>query len=76
MYLEFNYIPHRKREHGRWVKQNTKSAAKATLGYNAHRVDREKQRMERILFGNGGLLTEEQALRTIDEASKNIYFSA
>jgi hypothetical protein len=74
MFLQFNYIPRMKRERGTWVKQNIKAAAQATLGYNAHRVDKEKQRMERILFGNGGLLTEEQAMRTIDEASKKIYF--
>jgi hypothetical protein len=63
-----------KKERGKWVKQDIKSAAKATLGYNAHRVDKEKERMERVLFGNGGKLSEEQALQMIDDASQKTYF--
>jgi hypothetical protein len=74
MFSEFNYIPRRKRENGKWIKQDIKAAAKATIGYIAHRVGKEKERMERTLFGHGGALTDEQVERMIDEAPDNTYF--
>jgi hypothetical protein len=74
MFSEFNYISRMKRENGKWVKQDIKAAAKATLGYNAHRVGREKEKMERTLFGHGGALTDEQVERMIDAAPDNTYF--
>jgi hypothetical protein len=74
MFSEFNYIPRRKRENGKWVKQDMKAAAKATLGYIGHRVGKEKEKMDRTLFGHGGALTDEQVERMIDEAPGNTYF--
>jgi hypothetical protein len=74
MFSEFNYIPRMKRENGKWVKQDIKAAAKATLGYIAHRVGKEKEKMERTLFGHGGPLTDEQVERMINEAPDNTYF--
>jgi hypothetical protein len=74
MFSEFNYIPRMKRENGKWIKQDIKAAAKATLGYIAHRVGKEKEKMERTLFGHGGALTDEQVERMIDEAPDNTYF--
>jgi len=74
MFSEFKYIPRRKRENGKWVKQDMKAAAKATLGYIGHRVGKEKEKMDRTLFGHGGALTEEQVERMIDEAPDNTYF--
>src|SRR3954454_2770854 len=74
MFSEFNYIPRRKRENGKWVKQDMKAAAKATLGYIGHRVGKEKEKMDRTIFGHGGALTDEQVERMIDEAPDNTYF--
>src|SRR3954466_11058115 len=74
MFSEFKYIPRMKKENGKWIKQNIKDAAKATLGYIAHRVGKEKEKMDRTLFGHGGALTEEQVERMIDEAPDNTYF--
>src|SRR3954470_17325191 len=74
MFSEFKYIPRRKRENGKWVKQDMKAAAKATLGYIGHRVGKEKEKMDRTLFGHGGALTDEQVERMIDEAPDNTYF--
>ena len=74
MFSEFKYIPHMIKEKGKWVKQNIKAAAKEKLDYIAHRVGKEQERMDRILFGHGGALTEEQVERMIDEAPDNTYF--
>ena len=74
MFSEFKYIPRMIKEKGKWVKQNIKAAAKEKLGYIAHRVGKEKEKMERTLFGHGGPLTEEQVERMIDEAPDNTYF--
>src|SRR3954451_6844367 len=74
MFSEFKYIPRMKRENGMWVKQNIKAAAKETIGYIAHRVGKEQEKMERTLFGHGGALTDEQVERMIDEAPNNTYF--
>src|SRR3954466_3145628 len=74
MFSEFKYIPRMKKENGKWVKQNIKATAKATLGYIGHRVGKEKEKMDRTLFGHGGALTDEQVERMIDEAPDNTYF--
>jgi hypothetical protein len=74
MFSEFNYIPRMKKENGKWVKQDIKAAAKATLGYIGHRVGKEKEKMDRTLFGHGGALIDEQVERMIDEAPDNTYF--
>jgi hypothetical protein len=74
MFSEFKYISRMIKEKGKWVKQNIKAAAKEKLGYIAHRVGKEKEKMERTLFGHGGPLTEEQVERMIDEAPDNTYF--
>ena len=73
MFLEFNYLPRAKKERGRWRKQDVKAHAKATLGYNAHRVGKDKEKMDRVLFGNHGTLTEEQAAQMIEAITYNTY---
>jgi hypothetical protein len=54
--------------------KHAKAKAKATLSYNGRRAGKDKVKMQRVLFGHGGELTEEQAERMIDEAPKNTYF--
>src|SRR4051812_39965399 len=43
---------------------------KAALGYDAHRVSRDKEKMSRVFFGYGGVIDEDQAYRMIDNAKK------
>src|SRR5690349_7862630 len=49
-------------------------AAKASVRYFAHRIDRVGNRITRQLFGNYGLLAKEDAYRMIDEARGRTYF--
>lgn len=49
-------------------------AAKASVRYIAHRIDREGNRITRQLFGNYGLLTKNDAYRLIDTAKGRSYF--
>jgi hypothetical protein len=49
-------------------------AAKASVRYYAHRIDREGNRTTRQLFGNYGLLTKNEAYRLIDSAKGRTYF--
>ena len=51
MYTNFNYIQPGK---------NLKKRVMKSLDYMAHRVGAEKKKMERVMFGHGGPLTEEQ----------------
>ncbi len=65
MFSEFNYIPPGKQ---------AKNIAKASLGYIGNRPGKDLEEAARILFGNIGTLTKEQAEQLIDEAPKNTYF--
>jgi hypothetical protein len=49
-------------------------AAKASVRYFAHRIDREGNRITRQLFGNYGLLTKNEAYRLIDTTQGRNYF--
>src|SRR3954464_3260602 len=51
-----------------------KTQAREALGYNEKRPGKDQEKIERNLFGHGGQLTGEQALKMIDEASRNTYF--
>jgi hypothetical protein len=53
---------------------NNPKAAKASVRYFAHRIDREGNRITRQLFGNYGLLAKEDAYRMIDAAKGRNYF--
>jgi len=53
---------------------NNHKAAKASLRYFAHRIDREGNRITRQIFGNYGLLTKNDAYRLIDTAKGRSYF--
>jgi predicted RNA-binding Zn-ribbon protein involved in translation (DUF1610 family) len=65
MFTNLNYI-HRR--------AGTLKAAKAYLGYIGTRPNREKQKMERLLFGHGGTFTPEQVGEMLASAPKNTYF--
>ena len=65
MYTNLNYIRPGK---------NLKKRVMRSLGYIAHRTGKDKEKMERMLFGHGGPLTDEQVERMIDEAPTNTYF--
>ena len=49
-------------------------AAKASVRYFAHRIDREGNRITRQIFGNYGLLTKNEAYHLIDTAKGRNYF--
>jgi hypothetical protein len=49
-------------------------AAKASLRYFAHRIDREGNRTTRQIFSNYGLINKEDAYRLIDTAKGRSYF--
>src|SRR4051794_19139457 len=66
-YLDLNYI----RRRGTAAKQE----ARETLGYNHNRPGSDNEEEGRILFGTNGVpLTEEEALKLIDGASKQTLF--
>jgi ribosomal protein L35 len=76
MYLHLYYLPKYKFKTvaGKRVKLTAKDQAKEAVGYNAHRVGKEKEKMDRELLGHDGKLTEEQVLKMIDDAPKNMLF--
>ena len=50
-------------------------AAKASIRYYAHRIDREGNRTTRAIFGANNLMTKDQAYRMIDQAKpERAYF--
>jgi ribosomal protein S27AE len=61
----FNYIPRNKQ---------AKRKAKANLNYIATRVNKEKQKVDRALFGHEGPKTKEQAKKMISQAPDNTLF--
>jgi hypothetical protein len=54
--------------------ENVREKAQGTLDYIGHRVGPNKEKMARQLFGPGGPLTEEQAVRRIEGAPKGTRF--
>jgi hypothetical protein len=63
----FNYIPRNK---------HAKRKAKANLKYIATRVNKEKQKVDRALFGHEGPKTKEQAKKMISQAFRQHAFLA
>jgi ribosomal protein S27AE len=61
----FNYIARNK---------HAKQKARANLNYIATRVNKEKQKVDRALFGHEGPQTKEQAKKMIDRAPDNTLF--
>jgi hypothetical protein len=53
---------------------NMKQQAKKHLGYIGTRPGKNKEKLERILFGHGGTYTPEQVEAMINNAPKNTYF--
>jgi len=43
-----------------------RAAAKASIRYFAHRIDRDGNRITRAIFGSDGLMSKDQAYRMID----------
>jgi hypothetical protein len=65
MFTRLNYI-----RRGPAMKQK----AREHLGYIGSRPGKNRQKMERILFGHGGTVTPEQVEAMINVARKNTYF--
>jgi rubredoxin len=53
---------------------NMKQQAEKHLGYIGTRPGKDKEKLERILFGHGGTYTAEQVEAMINGAAKNTYF--
>ena len=51
-----------------------RAAAKASVRYFAHRIDRDGNRITRAIFGSEGLMSKDQAYRMIDRAKGQAYF--
>ena len=51
-----------------------RAAAKASIRYFAHRIDRDGNRITRAIFGSAGLMSKDQAYRMIDRAKGRSYF--
>ena len=65
MYTNLNYIRPGK---------NLKKRVMRSFGYIARRAGVDGEKIDRILFGHGGPLTQEQAERLIVEAPRNTYY--
>ena len=51
-----------------------RAAAKASVRYFAHRIDRDGNRITRAIFGSDGLMSKDQAYRMIDHTRGQAYF--
>ena len=50
------------------------AAAKASIRYFAHRIDRDGNMITRAIFGRDGIVSKNQAYRMIDRAKGRTYF--